>query len=95
MSRRLDNPDSKEAEVFFKFFSQIQLQMNGFYGGKDLHEFVSEFMGDENFRALLKDLKAPRSDSFYKRVIDAILEFLVFVKGKPHTIKHLNLLKKL
>ena len=75
LSRRLDNPDSKEAEVFFKFFSQIQLQMNGFYGGKDLHEFVSEFMGDENFRALLKDLKAPRSDSFYKRVIDAILEF--------------------
>ena len=75
LSRRLDNPDSKEAEVFFKFFSQIQLQMSGFYGGKDLHEFVSEFMGNENFRALLKDLKAPRSDSFYKRVIDAILEF--------------------
>ena len=75
LSRRLDNPDSKEAKVFFKFFSQIQLQMSGFYGGKDLHEFVSEFMGNENFRALLKDLKAPRSDSFYKRVIDAILEF--------------------
>ena len=82
LSRRLDNPNSEEAKVFFKFFSEIKDQMGDAYGGTDLHEFVSEFLGNETFRALLKDIKAPKSENFFTQVIDAILRLLGITRNK-------------
>ena len=82
LSRRLDNPNSKEAEVFFEFFSEIKDQMGDAYGGTDLHEFVSEFLGNETFRALLKDIKAPNSENLFTRIINAILRLLGINKDK-------------
>jgi len=82
LSRRLDNPNSEEAKVFFEFFSEIKDQMGDAYGGTDLHEFVSEFLGNETFRALLKDIKAPDSESFFTRVINAILRLIGINKDK-------------
>ena len=86
LSRRLDNPNSKEAKEFFEFFSEIKDQMGDAYGGTDLHEFVSEFLGQTqegiNFRALLKDIKAPNSENFFTRIINAILNLLGINKDK-------------
>ena len=53
--------------------------MGNAYGGQDLQEFVAEFMGNAEFRALLDTIKAPKGnakDSLLSRIIDSILKLL-------------------
>ena len=82
LARRLEDPDSEEAKAFFGFFGTIKDQMGDAYGGQDLHEFVSELVGNREFVALLKDIKAPRSTSLWQNIMDAILEFFGIRKGQ-------------
>ena len=82
LARRLEDPDSEEAKAFFDFFGTIKDQMGDAYGGQDLHEFVSELVGNREFVALLKDIKAPRSTSLWQNIMDAILEFFGIRKGQ-------------
>ena len=82
LARRLNDPNSKEAKVFFDFFSTIKDQMGDAYGGQDLDEFVSELLSNREFVALLKEIKAPRSGSMFQNIMDAILEFFNIRKGQ-------------
>ncbi len=82
LARRLNDPNSDEAKKFFDFFSQIKDQMGDAYGGTDLDEFVSELVSNSEFQNLLKEIKAPKSDSFWKNILDAILEFFGKKKGQ-------------
>jgi hypothetical protein len=74
----LGNPELKITKDFTKFFTQIKNQMGDAYGGQDLQEFASELVGNPEFQALLKTIKAPRSESFFKKIMRAIADFFGF-----------------
>jgi len=82
LARRLNDPNSDEAKKFFEFFTEIKDQMGDAYGGTTLDEFVSELVSNSEFQNLLKDIKAPKSDTFWKNILDAILEFFGVRKGQ-------------
>ena len=82
LARRLNDPNSDEAKKFFEFFTEIKDQMGDAYGGTTLDEFVSELVSNSEFQNLLKDIKAPKSDTFWKNILNAILEIFNIRKGQ-------------
>lgn len=82
ISHVLRNPDIKLTQEFTKFFETLQNQLGAAYGGQDIQEFASELVSNPEFQALLKDMKAPRSDSWFDKFVQTIAEFFGFRKGE-------------
>lgn len=78
LAKALASPDLKVTKDFTKFFEQIKNQMGDAYGGQNLQEFAAELVGNPEFQALLKTIKAPRSESMFKRIMQAIADFFGF-----------------
>ena len=82
ISHVLNNRNHPLTKEFLKFFDQIQNQLGAAYGAQDLQEFASELVGNPNFQAVLKTIKAPKSGNLFERIIQSIAEFLGFRKGQ-------------
>ena len=67
--------------------------MGDAYGGRDLQEFAAEFVGNGEFQALLKEIKAPKSENMFARILQTIAEFFGLRKSDTaynKTLKFLN-----
>ena len=74
----LANPELEVTKQFTEFFNSIKDRMGDAYGGQDLQEFAAELVSNPEFQALLKSIKAPRSDSLWERIMQAVAEFFGF-----------------
>ena len=90
ISHVLRNPNHKLTKAFVKFFEQIKNQMGSAYGGQDIQEFASELVGNPEFQALLKTIKAPRSENMFVNMMQAIGEFLGFRNAYKEGMKFIN-----
>jgi len=76
------NPNSPGVKQLQSLFDQIQGTMSGTHGATNIEEFISELVANPEFQALLKSIKAPKSGSMFKKIIDAIAEMLGIRKGQ-------------
>jgi hypothetical protein len=90
ISHVLRSPNNKLTQAFVKFFEQIKNQMGTAYGGQDIQEFASELVGNPEFQALLKTIKAPRSENMFVNIMQAIGEFLGFRSAYKEGMKFIN-----
>lgn len=90
ISHVLRSPNNKLTKAFVQFFEQIKNQMGSAYGGQDIQEFASELVGNPEFQALLKTIKAPRSGNMFQRIMQAIGEFLGFRSAYTEGMKFIN-----
>lgn len=79
----LDKPNHPLTKEFTGFFDQIQARLGNAYGAQNLQEFAAELVSNPEFQAVLKGIKAPKSESLFKRIMQSIAEFLGFRKGQP------------
>jgi len=79
----LDKPNHPLTKEFTGFFNQIQARLGNAYGAQNLQEFAAELVSNPEFQAVLKGIKAPKSESLFKRIVQSIAEFLGFRKGQP------------
>ena len=82
ISHVLDNPNHPLTKEFTKFFEQVKNQFGSAYGASSLQEFAAELTGNPEFQALLKTIKAPRSENMFVRIMQSVAEFLGFRKGQ-------------
>ncbi len=82
ISHVLDNPNHPLTKEFAKFFEQVKNQFGSAYGANSLQEFAAELTGNPEFQALLKTIKAPRSENMFVRIMQSVAEFLGFRKGQ-------------
>jgi len=94
LAQALNNPDLQITKDFFKFFSDIKSQMGDAYGGQDLQEFAAELVGNPEFQALLKQIKAPESKTLWQTIMDSIANFFGFRKGQSAYTKGLDFIDK-
>jgi len=90
ISHVLRSPNNKLTQTFVKFFEQIKNQMGTAYGGQDIQEFASELVGNPEFQALLKTIKAPRSENMFVNMMQAIGEFLGIRNAYKEGMKFIN-----
>lgn len=90
ISHVLRSPNNKLTQAFVKFFEQIKNQMGAAYGGQDIQEFASELVGNPEFQALLKTIKAPRSENMFVNIMQAIGEFLGLRNAYKEGMKFVN-----
>jgi hypothetical protein len=90
ISHVLRSPNNKLTQAFVKFFEQIKNQMGTAYGGQDIQEFASELVGNPEFQALLKTIKAPRSENMFVNIMQAIGEFLGFRSAYKEGMRFIN-----
>ena len=90
ISHVLRSPNNKLTQTFVQFFEQIKNQMGSAYGGQDIQEFASELVGNPEFQALLKTIKAPRSENMFVNMMQAIAEFFGFRNAYKEGIKFVN-----
>jgi hypothetical protein len=90
ISHVLRSPNNKLTQAFVQFFEQIKNQMGSAYGGQDIQEFASELVGNPEFQALLKTIKAPRSENMFVNMMQAIAEFLGFRNAYKEGMKFVN-----
>lgn len=90
ISHVLRSPNNKLTQSFVQFFEQIKNQMGAAYGGQDIQEFASELVGNPEFQALLKTIKAPRSGNMFQRIMQVIGEFLGFRSAYTEGMKFVN-----
>ena len=82
ISHVLRNPNHPLTKEFQNFFVQVQDRIGAAYGATDLQEFAAELLGNPEFQALLKGIKAPRSGNMFQRIVQAIAEFFGLRKGQ-------------
>ncbi len=82
ISQVLNDPNQPLTKQFFEFYSGIHTNIDGFYGGQDLQEFAAELIGNPEFQAYLKQIKAPKSQSLWQNIMDAIARFFGFRRGE-------------
>jgi len=93
LAERIADPKSKEAKEFDKFFQIVKNQLGSAYGGTDVQEFAAELMGNEQFAASLKAIKAPKGGNLLQRIVQTLAEFFGFRKGQSvydAGIKYIN-----
>jgi len=91
----LENRNHPLTKEFVKFFDQIKNQLGNAYGGENLQEFAAELVGNQQFQALLKDIKAPKSKNMFVRILQTIAEALGFRKGQSAYDKGLKFINDL
>jgi hypothetical protein len=80
ISKVLNNRNLPLTKEMGGFFEQIKNQMGDAYGGVNLQEFAAELVSNPEFQALLKTIKAPKSESLFKRIMQTLAEFFGFSK---------------
>lgn len=90
ISHVLRSPNNEFTKSFVQFFEQIKNQMGSAYGGQDIQEFASELVGNPEFQALLKTIKAPRSGSLFQRIMQAIGNLFGFRNAYTEGMKFIN-----
>jgi len=81
ISHVLRNPSLPITKQLTELFDGIRGQMGTAYGAQDIQEFTSELFSNPEFQALLKEIKAPKSGSLFKRIVQALANFFGFTKG--------------
>jgi hypothetical protein len=81
VSHVLRNESLPVSKELIGFFNQIQNQVGNAYGGQDIQEFTAELFSNPEFQALLKTIKAPKSESLFKRIMQTLAQFFGFGKG--------------
>jgi len=81
ISHVLRNPSLPVTKQLTELFDGIRGQMGTAYGAQDIQEFTSELFSNPEFQALLKGIKAPKSGSLFKRIVQALANFFGFTKG--------------
>jgi hypothetical protein len=69
--------------------------MGDAYGGQNLQEFAAELVGNPEFQALLKQIKAPESKTMWQTIMDAIANFFGFRKGQSAYTKGLDFIDQI
>ena len=92
ISHVLRNPNLPVTKQLTTLFEQLQNQLGAAYGGQDIQEFASELVSNPEFQALLKTLKAPKSESMFARFMRTLAEFFGFAKGTNAYDKGLKLI---
>lgn len=93
LAKTLANVSHPVTQEFTEFFNEVKTQLGTEYGGNDLQEFAAEFLSNEHFQGLLKNIQTPKKQSMFGAIIDAIARMLGFNKntsGYDTAIKHLN-----
>jgi hypothetical protein len=91
ISHVLRNPNLPVTKQLTSLFTQIQNQMGAAYGAQDLQEFAAELVSNPEFQALLKTIKAPKSQNMFVRFMQTLAEFFGFAKGTNAYDKGLKL----
>ena len=81
LSKVLLDPNHPLTKEMTKLYEGLYNQLGSSYGALDIHEFAAELIGNPEFQATLKALKAPRSGNMFQRAMQAIAEFFGFRKG--------------
>jgi hypothetical protein len=81
ISNVLASPNHPLTKQFQQFFMQLQDRLGAAYGAQNLQEFAAELVGNPEFQAILKTIKAPRSGNMFQRIMQSIAEFFGFGKG--------------
>ena len=81
ISHVLRNKNLPVTKQLNELFTQLQNQLGAAYGGQDVQEFAAELVSNPEFQALLKQLKAPKSESMFQRFMRVLAEFFGFQKG--------------
>lgn len=81
ISHVLRNENLPVSKQLIELFSQIRNQLGNQYGAQDIQEFASELVGNPEFQALLKTIKAPRSGNMFQKFMQVLAEFFGFAKG--------------
>lgn len=93
LAQVLNDRNHPTTKKFIEFFDEIKTRMGDAYGGRDLQEFAAEFVGNGEFQALLKEIKAPKSENMFARILQTIAEFFGLRKSDTaynKTLKFLN-----
>ena len=93
LAKTLANVSHPVTQEFTEFFNEVKTQLGTEYGGNDLQEFAAEFLSNEHFQGLLKNIQTPKKQSMFGAIIDAIARMLGFNKNTSAydtAIKHLN-----
>ena len=90
ISHVLNDSSHPLTKQFQKFFGQMQDRLGAAYGAQNLQEFASEVVSNPEFQALLKTIKAPRSESMFKRIMQSIAEIFGFREGRTAYTEGLN-----
>lgn len=91
ISHVLRNPNLPVTKQLTSLFNQLRNQLGTAYGAQDVQEFAAELVSNPEFQALLKTLKAPKSESMFARIVKALTEFFGFTKGTSAYDKGLKL----
>lgn len=92
ISHVLRNPNLPVTKQLTVLFTQLQNQLGGVYGAQDLQEFAAELVGNPEFQALLKTMKAPRSGNMFSKFMQVLAEFFGFSKGSSAYDRGLQLI---
>jgi len=95
ISQVLNDRNNPLTKQFFEFYSQIHTNIDGFYGGQDLQEFAAELVGNPEFQAYLKQVKAPESRTMWQTIMDALARFFGFRKGETAYSKGLDFIDQI
>lgn len=90
ISNVLENRSHPLTKQFTKFFISIQDRLGAAYGATDLQEFAAELISNPSFQAVLKTIKAPKSENMFVRIMQTIAEFLGFPPKTTAFEKSLN-----
>ena len=81
ISHVLRNPDHPLTKQLTAIYDGIYNQLGSTYGAQDIQEFAAELVSNPEFRAALKEIKAPKGGNMLQRIIQHIAEFFGFRKG--------------
>jgi len=95
IAQTLNDSSNPLTKQFFDFYTEIHTNIDGFYGGQDLQEFAAELVGNPEFQAYLKQIKAPKSQSMWQNIMDAIARFFGFRKGETAYNKGLDFIDQI
>jgi hypothetical protein len=87
ISHVLRNPNHPLTKEITKLYEGTYNQLGSSYGALDIQEFAAELVGNPEFQATLKALKAPRSGNMFQRMMQAVAEFFGFRKAYDKGIK--------
>ena len=93
LAQILNNRNHPTTKKFIEFFDEIKTRMGDAYGGRDIQEFAAEVVSNGEFQALLKEIKAPKSENMFMRILEVIAEFFGLRKtdtAYDTTLKFLN-----
>ena len=81
ISHVLRNPNHPLTKQLTAIYESVYNQLGSTYGAQDIQEFAAELVGNPEFRAALKGIKAPKGGNMLQRIIQHIAEFFGFRKG--------------